>query len=502
MKERNIDQIIKEISNKIWRKRGRWHHGVIFSEIFAEGESTTYSNKIGYPFEKKQTVWLANGDYLDLQEDWDKMRKAIEEGIQKDPRYLKKYSDNCLIRADELISYCMKIKKQKVEAFSNEKIMDLYRGMAEEQKMFMPFMTSLHLVDEILTERFNTTLSAFIKDKSLTQSDFFDYQTALTFPYRKILVLEEQDNLLKIAVKIKKQKIKTTDPEIKKLLRIHTEKYSWINAYLFERLPYTVEDFTNRLHDLLKTDVEKVYSLKLKAEKDIKKKQSECMKKISSYSELTTLSKEIQIFGFLRSYRVDVPFYSFVMAMNLIEEIAKRLGISTINLKYLDSNEMAKGLNKEPNLNYQKLIEERKKGFITVVINNDRYEFTDENAKKVAQVVLLPVEKNDGVVKGMTAFPGKVAARCKVLLCLDDMKKIEQGDVMVIAMTDPNYIPAMTRASAFVTDQGGILCHAAIVSREMKKPCIIGTKIATKVLKDGDLVEVDANRGIVRILKN
>jgi len=59
----------------------------------------------------------------------------------------------------------------------------------------------------------------------------------------------------------------------------------------------------------------------------------------------------------------------------------------------------------------------------------------------------------------------------------------------------------MERAAAFVTDEGGILCHAAIVAREMSKPCVTATKNATKVLKDGDLVEVDANNGVVRILE-
>jgi pyruvate,water dikinase len=59
----------------------------------------------------------------------------------------------------------------------------------------------------------------------------------------------------------------------------------------------------------------------------------------------------------------------------------------------------------------------------------------------------------------------------------------------------------MNKASAFITDEGGITCHAAIVARELNKPCIIGTKIATKVLKDGDMVEVDAERGVVRIIK-
>lgn len=65
-------------------------------------------------------------------------------------------------------------------------------------------------------------------------------------------------------------------------------------------------------------------------------------------------------------------------------------------------------------------------------------------------------------------------------------------------MTSVDFIPAMEKASAFVTNEGGVTSHASIVSREMNKPCIIGTRIATKIFKDGDLVEVDANNGIVR----
>jgi len=68
-------------------------------------------------------------------------------------------------------------------------------------------------------------------------------------------------------------------------------------------------------------------------------------------------------------------------------------------------------------------------------------------------------------------------------------------------MTVPDFLPAMKKAKAIVTDEGGLTCHAAIVSRELSIPCIIGTRIATKVLKDGDLVEVDSNEGKIRILK-
>ena len=62
-------------------------------------------------------------------------------------------------------------------------------------------------------------------------------------------------------------------------------------------------------------------------------------------------------------------------------------------------------------------------------------------------------------------------------------------------------MPAILKAAAIITDEGGITAHAAIVARELKKPCIVGTKIATKALKTGDVVEIDANKGVVKILK-
>lgn len=74
-------------------------------------------------------------------------------------------------------------------------------------------------------------------------------------------------------------------------------------------------------------------------------------------------------------------------------------------------------------------------------------------------------------------------------------------EILVCSMTSPDYVPAMKQASAIVTDEGGLLSHASIISRELGKPCIIGTKISTKVLKDGDYVEVDADNGVVKILQ-
>lgn len=104
-------------------------------------------------------------------------------------------------------------------------------------------------------------------------------------------------------------------------------------------------------------------------------------------------------------------------------------------------------------------------------------------------------------LKGSPASPGVVRGLVKVVVSYRAVGAVAAGAVLVTEMTTPEFVPAMKRAAAIVTDEGGITCHAAIVSRELHKPCVIGTKIATRVLKDGDEVEVDADVGVVRVLK-
>jgi phosphohistidine swiveling domain-containing protein len=103
---------------------------------------------------------------------------------------------------------------------------------------------------------------------------------------------------------------------------------------------------------------------------------------------------------------------------------------------------------------------------------------------------------------GHVAFRGKVTGRVKIVLSEDDFNKVEEGDVLVAWMTRPEYVPVLKKVAAIITNEGGITCHAAIVARELKKPCIVDTKHATSVLKDGDMVEVDAETGKIKILGN
>jgi pyruvate,water dikinase len=101
------------------------------------------------------------------------------------------------------------------------------------------------------------------------------------------------------------------------------------------------------------------------------------------------------------------------------------------------------------------------------------------------------------ILRGSGASPGVAVGKVKLIPTAKDIDKMEKGDILVTEMTSPDYVPAMKKAAAIVTNAGGATCHAAIVSRELGVPCIVGTKNATEVLHTGDLITVDAKMGVV-----
>ncbi|AEH25148.1 phosphoenolpyruvate synthase [Pyrococcus yayanosii] len=107
------------------------------------------------------------------------------------------------------------------------------------------------------------------------------------------------------------------------------------------------------------------------------------------------------------------------------------------------------------------------------------------------------VEEAEVILKGLGASPGIGAGRVVVIFDASEIDKVKEGDILVTTMTNPDMVPAMKRAAAIITDEGGRTSHAAIVSRELGIPCVVGTKVATKVLKTGDYVTVDGARGLV-----
>lgn len=198
--------------------------------------------------------------------------------------------------------------------------------------------------------------------------------------------------------------------------------------------------------------------------------------------KLKALAQIAQDLVYFRTLRTDILYEFLYLARPIIKAVGEYFNIPFVELRNYSVHDL---MAKKPKL-YPKLVccvsYGRAFAFLNEPLVKESYGQTKE-------------------LKGAVAFRGVARGLAKIVKTAQEIGKVKEGDILVAPSTAPSYIMGMKKAAAFVTDEGGITSHTSIVAREMKKPCLIGTKIATKVFKDGDYVEVDANRGVVKILK-
>ena len=184
-------------------------------------------------------------------------------------------------------------------------------------------------------------------------------------------------------------------------------------------------------------------------------------------------------------------------------EIAKRMGISTKDISYVRTSEVINFLKNNVTIS-SGFIRDRKKGFVMYL--NDQSKIVCLQGDIVQEVLTIFHLSNKtkviNEIKGMVASRGKAIGKVAIIHGIKDLSKVTNGSILVAITTHPDYMIAMRKAAAIITDEGGITCHAAIVSREYNIPCIVVTQNATKILKDNDTVEVNAIEGWVKKITN
>jgi len=314
----------------------------------------------------------------------------------------------------------------------------------------------------------------------------------LSTPVKKTFVSQLEFDLLSAAVLIKNKKSNLGETAIKL-----SDKYGWIpfgyDGPEYWGKEYFIKEIKNNF-----SSAEKKLKIITAADKENLKQREEIIKKFKLTKQQLGQIGKLNYLALWTDERKKVDFGLSYCYAKILWEIERRFNISYVNLKYLLTEELP--LVQSQKEKFLGLSEQRIKNEFTAEFKNGKIKFLTPREQK--EFLNNNKEKpGDGIIKGFVASKGlkeKYEGRVKILFTPEDVKKVKTGDFVVASMTTPDYILAMKKAAGFITDEGGITCHAAIVSREMGKPCIIGTKIATQVLKDGDLVEIDTGRGIVR----
>src|SRR3989338_8051558 len=245
-------------------------------------------------------------------------------------------------------------------------------------------------------------------------------------------------------------------------------------------------------------------------EKRIKDKKEKSMERDELLKEILKDSNQMQkrqIMFCIKSAEygrmcVDEVMQFLFNTRPIYNELGKRLEIDEVELKFMHMDEIRDCLLNKKEVP-KKDIMERQKLCLCLVGENKVEIYSGKEAQKWKDELASIVHDKDAPLKGEIAFSkGKVKGIARLVKDVKDMSKVNKGEILVSSRTYPDLLPAMKKASAIVAELGGLLSHAAIVSRELGIPCLVGVRNATSKIKDGDIIEIDTEKGVITILNN
>jgi phosphohistidine swiveling domain-containing protein len=367
---------------------------------------------------------------------WYESEKVFDINSPGLERYLKKHSIKDM--SNNLNKFHKKaISRIKAINKSKDEPLKKLRKIYDILTVATTFTWETHVIEHIFNKRIKSEVEKYVKH------DIDKFIGDASFPEKKNINALMEEEMIK---GISSEKI--------------AKKYGWLKTRDGFSEPFSAKEIENMRREVKKSSPHKYPEMP---------------------KQLAKLFKEVQELVWFRTARTDVLYHLMFLSRPSLIQVAEKFKMSFEDLRdcYIPSLLLGKP-EKYPYPNFSWFVYEGKGTYSTREI--------------------LEEESHAGITetKGLVAFKGKVKGIAKVVYLVNELEKVKKGDILVTQMTFPNFIAAMQRAAAFVTDEGGITCHAAIVAREMRKPCIIGTKIATKIFKDGDLIEVDAYNGIVK----
>lgn len=422
-----------------------------------------------------------------------KLGEEILKLLKKNDEFLKRIIKENRRQIPLVLKSAEKLKKLNLKKLSDKQLIKLWQDYTENFISLMGWSamgTILEYEYPILTKE----LEKILKQRNVGFKSFGQHMSILTTPSTKTISQQEVIDLLKIRLLPKK----TWDTK----LTNHRNKYYWI-AFGYDGPGWSLEDIKKRFNSLptKKADIQKMLKEEIDRGKDLEKSQKDLAKKLKLDRFEARMFHALRTLGYWKFQRKFMLQKSQGLAENFLKEIASRQGLSIPQVKMLAPWEVETLLlRNKPKVDE---LNQRIELSVVLMILKKIEILTGKEAQKIEKEILEAQKVNKNIKKfpGDIAYPGEVTGTVKKIEEAKEMDKFNKGDILVSSTTNPELIPAMKKAAAIITDAGGITSHAAIVSRELKTPCIIGTKIATKVLEDGDLVKVDANKGIVIKIK-
>lgn len=440
---------------------------------------TIYSVALGQKFIKKVYGLpnCANYKYVDGEEF--RSREYLEKLNRITKKDVKKWTRIVVNKLSQISDNFEKFCKKKKEYKSDLNLLRDYWEFFEKYSYFAGVCDMPVFLDQAVSERILEEIENKVKNR------IDEYFRFLTVYLKDTHVNEEEKAMLKIAADFAHG--------ISQKLLNHQKKYSWMGFKLLLGKELNKKYFLQRIKKHSKAAKEELEKI-LSKQKERRKLFNQTVKKFNLDKDLLECA---QMLMWIRDKRYIGLARGAFYKRDLFKRIAQKFNLKTDDIFYLLPEEI-KDIFLKKNKVDKDLIGKRKNGFAILLLKG-------KISKPIVGVQLKKLKEEKirrvNIIEGKSTNLGRTRGKVRVAFEIKDLSRFKNGEILVTNMTTPDYFSAMKKAAAIVTDLGGITCHAAIISRELDKPCIIATQNATRILKTGDVVEVDANKGIVRILK-
>jgi phosphohistidine swiveling domain-containing protein len=371
-----------------------------------------------------------------------------------------------------------------------------------------------HLLTVILVQfALEDFLEKFVADRAGVE-EVGDLLTAIKVPTERTHEVLNLEGLLRLAAEVQSTvpdwadwvradaaellaRVPGEHPAIWQRVEEFQAEFGWMGRMYYSGEPISAADVVLRLQTTLRHDCAQRLTQLEEDRRTQATEREQTIEALGGDDEARLLADLIGRYMHLRSYRLDVFFMAHEDRRAELERAGAELGLThPDDVLYLDWRELLGALESDdaPD-DLQERVNARRQGFEMLTLDG----VTEWTSHALAgRSDDSPVDRSDRLT-GVTANRGEYRGSVRTVLSDQAMLAMRDGEVLVTTMTTPSLMLAVEKSGAIVTDEGGMLCHAAIVSREFNIPCVIGTEHATRWLKSGDTVLVDASNAEVRL---
>ncbi len=425
----------------------------------------------------------------------EKVSKYIANRLVTKPAYFKKIwrLHKLFGKQAERIARNVLSTHQKLNSLDEPNVLRLLKAnwIRFDQVNVLPWFTAAESLREYIEKR-------LVSQYKVPEKDIEILRNANTLSLPSL----EEVSLFKAGIKHKK------GIDLKILCKKLSKEFGWI-PFGYDGPTFWDENFYQK--KLLSLNKKSIVALNLEIDKIIKpilrtkQRQKEIISKYKINANLVRLLDIQQKLYTMTDERKKVQFQIHHAYHKVLKQLGARYHLTLEELKYLETEEVATMVKEQTFIKFKKISKNRTKNPLYTITENGKFTHI-ESSPKTGEKLFKFVENTETI----KSFSGQVAntakkniltGRVRIISSSRLAHTIKKGEILVTGMTTPDFVQAMKMAKGIITDEGGITSHAAIVSRELGVPCIIGTKVATQILKTGDLIEVNANTGIIRLLK-